>query len=239
MKEKRKEDLIKITMEDLSNKPCIPKGVKYLPLGVLSLLFGHCIFLFEVQNSFNGLFTVHYGNLKSDWEKNEEDHEKIENAIFIHLVFYFFYSYFYIFIVIYMIFKKNFLSDYLPYMGGNNNSFGFLILLRLLLKKVISINYLIFFPIINHKHKAIIQSYFNLISFSLEPIFVIIIKSAVMCVVLLIFFHNCAHDDLFELIKKEEKDEYVLSGEKYFNAHKSDKKDEYRPLYASSDNINI
>ena len=34
-----------------------------------------------------------------------------------------------------MIFQKKYIKEYLPYIGGKNNGFGLLILLRLILKK--------------------------------------------------------------------------------------------------------
>ena len=222
MKEKRKNDLIQKTMDELSNKPCL-KVLKDIPLSFLSIIFGLCISEFEIHNSTNGIF-INFKTLKSDWEKNEEDHEKIIRDINSNLVFYFFYSYFYIFILIYMIFQKKYIKEYLPYIGGKNNGFGLLILLRLILKKVLSINYLIFFPIINNGHKAIIHSYFKMISFSIDAVWVIIIKAAIMIFPFFFLLCNCAHDDLFDILKKGENNDCVKSGIKYFNNHTPDYK---------------
>ena len=239
MKEERKGDLIKKTKDDLTDKPnpCIPKVVKDILFGVSSIIIAIIIFEFEIHNSFNGLYIVNYQTLKSDWDKNEEEHEKIENGIFSDLILYFFYSYLYIFILIYMIFQKKFINEYLPYIGGNHNGFGLIILLKLILEKVISINYLIFFPIIKNDHKAIIHSYFNLISFSLGAFWVILIKCILFAIPFFFLLRNCFHDDLFDLIKKREKDVNVQNGVKYFNSDSNlDNNDIYDPLALSNDN---
>lgn len=216
IKDERKNDLINKIMDDLNNTSSLGKILKDISLGFLSIVFGLCILFFEPFNSVDGLYKVNYSTLKSDWEKNEEDRENIEYGILFDLTMYFFFSYIYIFILIYMFFQKKYIKEYLPYIGGNHNGYGLIIILKFLMEKVLLINYLIFFPFINFNHKAIIQSYFKLISFNLDVIWVLLIKLFIVFFPSILVVWNFAHEELFYLAKYEEYDDYVKIGAKYF-----------------------
>lgn len=243
MKKERKNDLLKKLKDDLSNKLCI---IKYLiiliniPLGLLMHILGGSIFFFEMYNSLDGVSKMDYSNLKSDWEKNEEDHEKIKSGINNDLFVYSIFSYIYIIMVIYTIFQRKFYKEYLPYMGGKHNGFGFLILLKFILERVISINYTIFFPFITRDHKAIFQSYFELYSFCPGYKWLALVIRLLFFILPCIqgIFHCYRKGSFLGALLKLEDDDYVKEGI-YYSKHgeRNLNSNNYYALNSSNDSI--
>ena len=229
LKQERKKAIKDKIMDDLVNNKycyccCIPKCLVDLPLGAFWLTFVLIIKEFEIRNSFNTISNIDYENLESNWEK-EEKRENIKKGIYQDLGIYFFVIYFYHFSIIYACIKQKYFDEYLPYIGGEHNGLAFLYLLNLILKILIPIYYLVFFPFIINEKKSIFFNYFEVYQFTIGKIWIILIKGSALVLGVLFRYCGWIHpDDLFNLFKEEDNNQYVREGENYYNLYKEDYK---------------
>ena len=179
----------------------IPKCIIEIPKRfILGLLFFK-LFYFDIVNTIAPFSALNFSTIESDI-KDEKKHEKLFKKISASVPIYILVIYLYYFGIIYSIIKRKYFKEYLPYIGGEHNGLGLLILLKYIMNVAIPVYFLVFFPLINNNHKSNIYDYFKWYLFNFDNLTQILIKLGLMMIILFFIAFGCIRNEYIEIMRK-------------------------------------
>ena len=203
--------------EKCCNKYYIPKFIYEIPLGLVLLLLGIVIMMNDINNTFGKFTSIDYGEIKTLYEKSQ-DKEKMKEDILGD-----FFAFFFLFIlffsgITYSIITRNYYKEYFPYIGSEHNGYGFLILLKFMIRIQPPIYFIVFFPIIKEGYNPIIANYFKLFKFTIDKSYWPLVKGILMCVILVFGIgFGFAKGGIFKVFREGHLNDYVIKGSKEVN----------------------
>jgi len=203
--EERNKEISDKIQKELDQDKCtycyiIPKCIIEIPIRFILVILMMSLILIDVENT-TYLNKIDFSKIESDI-KDEKKSEELLKKIYGGLSLYFFLTYLYYFGIIYSIIKRKYFKEYLPYIGGEHNGLGLLILLKYIMNIAIPVHFLVFFPFINHDQKSILYDYFKWYLFTFDNFTQILIKIGLILIISLFICLGCINNGYLEIVRK-------------------------------------